>query len=73
MTEMTREHTRNAQSQLDALAAIKLAEGRRMSARVDPPNDDLAVGMALTTAFEQLAASRCLSVDLPGSASFRPA
>ncbi len=35
------------------VAVVELAEGPRMSARVDAPNDDLEVGMALKTAFEE--------------------
>jgi uncharacterized OB-fold protein len=35
------------------VAVVELAEGPRISARVDAPNDTLEVGMALKTAFEQ--------------------
>ncbi len=35
------------------IAVVELAEGPRMNARVDAPNDDLEVGMALKAAFEQ--------------------
>ena len=35
------------------IAVVELAEGPRMSARVDAPNEDLKVGMALKTEFEE--------------------
>ena len=35
------------------VAVVELAEGPRMSARVDAPNEELRVGMALRTDFEQ--------------------
>jgi hypothetical protein len=35
------------------VAIVELAEGPRMNARVDAPNEDLEVGMALKAAFEQ--------------------
>jgi uncharacterized OB-fold protein len=35
------------------VAVVELAEGPRMSARVDAPNDTLEVGMALKAAFEK--------------------
>jgi len=35
------------------IAVVELAEGPRISARVDAANEDLEVGMALTTEFEE--------------------
>lgn len=36
------------------VAIVELAEGPRMNARVDAPNDDLTVNMALKVAFDEV-------------------